>query len=445
MRNFLCYTCTLAFGISQACALNLSETYQLALQNSPRLREADAKRSAINESKEQGIARFLPTLSINAAASRDWLHNKKAGRDFRGNDPNQEYWNQTFNVNLKQPLFHWDHWIQLSQSENQAARAEATYQAEMQNLMMNTCEAYFNVLAAQDNLEYSAAEKQAISRQLEQAKDRYQVGLIADIDVHEAQAGFDQALAAEIEAANNFEIQKDALNVIIGDAEETLASLGENLPLIKPDPIDLPAWTKSAEDNNLEIIAALNQAEYLRKKIDLQQNDHLPTLDLVASYGVSDVNSSFGLRGDTQSVGLQFNMNLFEGGAVSSRVRQAGYEFKAATENLNQKKLELKRLVKEAYRGVIANISQVEALKSSVTSAQNALEATEAGFDIGTRSMVEVLTEQKNLYRAKREYSRSRYDYLINSLKLKYSASNLSQEDLQKINSLLVSQINPKQ
>lgn len=426
-----------AFGITSANALDLSEAYQLALQNSPVIKQAEAKQSALNESKDQGIARFLPTVSVTAAASRDRLHNNRAGRDFRGPLVNQEYWNQTFNVNLKQPLFHWDYWIQLSQSENQVAQAEASYQAELQNLMIKTCETYFNVLAAQDNLEYTTAEMQAIAHQLEQVKDRYQVGIIADTDVHEAQAGFDQALASEIEASNNLDKQKDALKVIIGETEASFASLGEQLPLLRPEPTELSAWTKSAEDNNLEIIAALNQAEYLRKNIDLQNNGHLPTLDLVASYGVSDVNSSFGLRGDTQSVGLQFNMNLFEGGAVSSRTRQAGYEFKAATESLNQKKLELKRQVKEAYRGIIANIRRVDALKSSVASAQSALEATEAGFDIGTRSMVEVLTEQRNLYRAKREYSRSRYDYLLNSLKLKYSGSNLSSDDLAKINGLL--------
>ncbi len=426
-----------ALGATPAQALDLSEAYQLALDHSPIIKQAEAKRSAIKESKDQSIARFLPTLALTGATSRDWLHNKKAGADFRGPEVNQAYWSHTFNVNLRQPLFHWDYWVQLKQSENQVAQIEAAYQAELQNVMIKTCESYFNALVAQDNLDFFTAEKEAISRQLAQVKERYEVGLIAITDVHEAQAGYDQAVANEIEAANLLESQKDALRVLIGENEASLSALGEQLPLVSPEPKELSAWSDSAEANNLDIIAALNQTEALRKNIELQKNGHLPSLDLVASYGASDVNSSFGLRGDTQSVGLQFNMNLFEGGAVNSRTRQAGFEYQAAKENLNQKKLELKRQVKEAFRGVATNMSRVEALKSSVNSAQSAVETTQAGFDMGIRSMSDVLNEQRNLYRAKRDYSRSRYDYLINSLKLKFNTSNLTVNDLQQVDRLL--------
>jgi outer membrane protein len=432
------FTALIILQADSSVAQNLTEIYQLALQNSPVLKQAEAKQSAIGESKDQSIARFLPTLNATAEANRERLHNKKAGGDFRGNLVNQEFWNQSFKINLNQPLFHWDHWIQLSQADNQIAQAEALYQSELQNLMIKTSEAYFNVLAAQDNLEFTTAEKNAIARQLEQAKRRFEVGLIAITDVHEAQAGYDQALANEIEAANNLDNQKEALREIIGENDASLAPLGEQLPLIKPVPENMNSWSDSAEINNLNIISALNQAEFSRKNIDLQRNGHLPKLDLVASYGASDNNSTFGFRGDTQSVGLQLNVPLFEGGAVNSRTRQASYEYQAAKENLNQKKREVKRQVKDAYRGIISNMSRVDALQSSVNSAQSAFEASEAGFEIGTRTMVDVLNEQRNLYRAKRDYSRTRYDYLINSLKLKYAASNLSTEDISQINRLLV-------
>jgi len=421
--------------IAPSKAQNLSEIYQLALQNNPALKQIEANRSAIGESKDQSIARLFPTISATGASSRNRLTNKKA--NFQGLGV-QDYWSNTFNVNLTQPIFHWDHWVQLSQSENKIAQAEATYQAELQNLMIKTSEAYFNVLAAQDNLEFATSEKEAIARQLEQAKQRFEVGLIAITDVHEAQAGYDQALANEIEAFNNLDNQKEALREIIGENEAALDPLGEQLPLIKPEPEDISAWSDSAEVSNLGIISALNQAEFSRKNIDLQRSGHLPKLDLVASYGESDVNSTFGLRGNTESVGLQLNIPLFEGGAVNSRTRQASFEYQAAKENLNAKKREVKRQVKDAYRGIISNMSRVEALESSVNSAQSALEATEAGFEIGTRTMVEVLSEQRNLYRAKRDYSRTRYNYLINSLKLKQAASNLTMEDIGQINRLLV-------
>jgi len=425
------------FETSPLSAQNLTEIYELALQNSPTLKQSEANQSAIGESKDQSIARFFPTLTASAASSKNRLENKKAS--FQGLGV-QEYWSHTVNLNLTQPLFHWEHWVQLSQSENKIAQAEASYQATLQDLMIKTTEAYFNVLSAQDNLEFSTSEKTAIARQLDQAKQRFEVGIIAITDVNEAQAGYDQAVANEIEANNNLDNQKEALREIIGETDSKLDPLGEQLPLINPEPADMSAWSDSAEISNLGIISAFNQAEISRKSIDLQRSGHLPKLDLVAAYGQSDVNSTFGLRGNTESVGLQLNVPLFEGGAVNSRTRQASFEYQAAKESLNAKKREVKRLVNNAYRGIMSNMSRVEALQSSVKSAQSALEATEAGSEIGTRTMVDVLNEQRNLYRAKRDYSRTRYDYLINSLKLKYAASNLTVEDLGQINSLLLSQ-----
>ncbi|MDO9423762.1 MAG: TolC family outer membrane protein [Methylobacter sp.] len=423
--------------ISPLHAQNLSETFELAFQNAPILKQAQAQQAAIGESKDQSIARFLPNISATGASSKEQLHNKKTG-NFRGPDVNQDYWNNSFNINLTQPLFHWDHWIQLSQSDNQIALAEAAYLSELQNLMVTTTEAYFNVLYAQDNLAFASAEKQAIARQLEQAKQRFDVGIIAIIDVNEAQAGFDQANANEIDAANNLDNRKEALTEIIGENDVSLNALGEQLPLLKPEPADISAWSDLAELNNFSIISAFNQAEVSRKAIDLQRNGHLPRLDLIASYGASDNTSSFGFRGDTQSVGMQLNVPLFEGGAVNSRTRQAAYEYQAAKEDLSRKKRAVKRQVKDAYRGVISTISRVAALKAAVISATSALEATEAGFGAGTRTMVDVLNEQRDLYRAKRDFSRTRYDYLINSIKLKQAASRLGQDDLEQVNRLLI-------
>ncbi|MGJ0492458.1 TolC family outer membrane protein [Methylobacter sp.] len=429
-------------GITPLKAQNLLETYDLALQNDPTLKQAQANQLATDEIRDQSIARFLPNISATAASSRERLHNKKAKDprfiDFRGIQVNQEYWNHSFSLNLAQPLFHWEHWIQLSQSDNQIAQAEASYQAELQNLMVKITEAYFNILSAQDNLDFTLAEKDAIARQLEQAKQRFEVGLVAITDVHEAQAAFDQASASEIEATNNLDNQKEVLREIIGDNEALLNPLDEKLPLAKPEPADIEKWSNSAEMNNFSIISAFNEAEAFRKSIDLQRSGHLPQLDLVASYGVSDVNSSFGLRGDTQSVGVQLNVPLFEGGAVNSRTRQASHDYDAAKERWIATRRSVKRQVKDAFRGVMSSIGRVEALKTTVISAESALEATEAGLEVGTRTMVEVLTEQRNSYRVKRDYARSRYDYLINSIKLKQAASTLTLGDLEQINRLLV-------
>jgi outer membrane protein len=341
---------------------------------------------------------------------------------------------------LTQPLFHWEYWIQLSQSDNEIARSEAIYQSELQNLIAKTTEYYFNVLAAKDGLDFVLMEKQAITQQLEQAKQRFDAGFIAQTDVYEAQAAFDQAVTNEIEAGNQLDNQKDALKEIIGKNEVQLNALGEQLPLLKPVPADMSDWNQLAQGNNLNIVSALNQAEVARKSIEVNRSGHLPSLDLVAAYGISDNSSSFGFRGDAKTVGLQLNVPLFEGGMVNSKTRQAAFEYEAAKENLSANRLAVERQVNYAYRGLMTSISRVESLNSVIASAQKALEANQVGFEAGTRTMLDVLVTQKNLFKAKRDFSRARYDYLIYSVKLKQASSNLTQNDIEQINRLLVAE-----
>jgi len=417
-----------------AQAMDLVQTYELGLQNDPLLKEALANLYTVTENKDQSIAQMLPQVSLVGNSSYNRIENQKSS--FQGQGI-QKYYDHNFSLNLTQPVFHWDHWVQLSQSENQIAQAESDYHAEQQNLMFRITNAYFNVLAAQDSLAFSISEKNAIARQLEQAQQRFNVGLIAITDVHEAQAGYDQSRSDEITAANDVDDAKEALREIIGDDDVMLAALGEKLLLKHPQPDDINLWSQNAETANLKIISALNQMEVARKKIDLEQSGHYPKLDIVGNYLLSDNNSSFGLRGNTQKIGLQLNVPLFAGGEVLSRTRQAEHQYKQASENLIAKKREVNREVKDAFRGVITSISRVEALKAAVVSGESALEATEAGFEVGTRTMVDVLTATRNLTRARRDYSRARYDYLTNGVRLKQAASNLTYDDLEAINRYL--------
>jgi outer membrane protein len=423
-------------GISPVVyAQDLLEIYELALQNDPVLKQAYAGQLAVGESKNQSIANFLPNVSATGVSNMNRLNNK--GATFQGSGI-QNYVDNNLTVNLTQPLIHWEHWIQLSQSDNQIAKAEADYQAELQKLMVKITEAYFNVLSAEDNLEFSRAEKQAIARQLEQAKQRFEVGLIDITESHQAQAAFDRATADEIEASNDVDNQKEALIAIIGEQNIMLRNLGDPIPLVRPEPDNITAWSDSAEIGNFSIISAFNQMEFSRKAINLQRNGHLPKVDMVASFGQYDTTSTFGLQGSQEIVGLRLNVPLFEGGAVNSRIDQASYKYEQDKENLTAAKRTVNHQVKDAYRGITTSISRVEALKVAVSSAETALQATEAGFEVGIRTLVDVLDEQRNLYRAKRDYSRSRYDYLLNTVKLKQASSSLAQEDLQQINRLLV-------
>lgn len=423
---------TLSF--QQSFAQDLIETYQLALENDPDYKSVYLNQFSTAQIRSQSIARMLPNISVSGSSSRQRLNNKKNTFQSSGI---QHYWSNVFSINFRQPVFNWGHWVQLSQSDNQIAQAEAQFQAEHQSLILRTSEAYFNILSAQDNLEFTTAEKTAIAKQLEQAQQRFDVGLIAITDVYEAQAAFDQARANEIEAINLLDDNKENLREIIGENEADLNSLHAKIPLISPEPADITSWSKAAESNNFNIVAQLNQTETARKEVNLRQSAHLPTIDLVASYERQDNTSNFGLRGDTQSLGLEVNLPLFEGGGTYSRAQQAQFDYQREKENLTKVKRTIIRQVRNAYRGVISNLSRIEALEATVKSSESALEASEAGFQVGTRTMVDVLSEQRNLFRSKRDFSRSRYDYIINGIKLKEAAGSLNVADLQQINQFL--------
>jgi outer membrane protein len=415
-------------------AHNLSDVYNLALANDPHLKAVKATQQAVDESKSQSVAQFLPNISSTGTASRQHINNDNPNSFLK----TQSYWNNSLSFDLNQPIFHWDHWVKLSQSDNQIAQAEAEYKAELQNLMTKTTEAYFNLLLAQDNLGFAEAEKQSVYRQWEQSKRLFANHLIAITDVYEGQAGYEQALANEIDAANKVDAAKEALKEIIGEHDVRPDRLLENFSLLKPEPEDLSIWGKTAEASNFNVIAAVNQTEITRKSIELQRNGHYPSLDLVGSYTLSDVGSNFGIQGDRQSIGLQLNVPLFAGGSVNSKIQQAAYQYEAAKENLNAIKRAVNRQVKDAYRGIITSIKHIVALQTSVQSAEKALQSTSVGFEEGTRTMVDVLNEQSKLFQVKRQYAHARYDYFINSIKLKQAASNLEQNDLEHINKILV-------
>ena len=422
--------------LKSAWAEDLMEIYQLAMQNDPVYKASDINQSVAGEFKSQSIAQMLPNIGFTAGDSRFRVDSYKNGFSISGRGL-QHYWDNSLAINLKQPVFNWGHWVQLDQADNKIAQAEAEFQANQQDLMTRTVEAYFNILAAQDNLEFINAEKKAIEKQLEQAKQRFDVGIIAITDVYEAQAAFDRAQAAVIEAENQVDNNKEALREIIGENAAALKRLAPEIPLSTPEPADISAWADTAESNNFSIVAQLNQAEFIRKNIELQQSKHLPTLDFVANYRQQDSGNQVGFRGDIENYGLQLNMPIFEGGGTVSQTRQAQYEYEAAKEDLIKVKRSVNREVKDAYRGVLASVDQVKALKTTTESSELAVEAAEAGLEVGTRTMVDVLAIQRNLYRSKSDYARSRYQYLINGVKLKQAAGSLTDLDLLEINQYL--------
>lgn len=436
-NNFLRVLLLFVGCLPLAYGMGLIETYDLAYNNDPVFQESRARRDSSEESRYQAIAKLLPTLSASGSTQRTRLHNKKITFQSAGNNKTQNFWTNSVALNLTQPVFRKNLWVELDQSENQIAQAYAEFAAAEQNLMVRTTEAYLDVLLAEDSLRFSTAEKLALARQLEQAQQRFEVGLIAITDVLEAQAGYDNAVADEIAAENELDNTKEALREIIGPAAIDLAKLGEELPLIKPDPENINTWSEVAQNQNLSIIAEKNKAEVARKNIELQQAGHYPSLDITGSYTYQDDTSAFGLRGDTARIGLQLNIPFFEGGGVSSRVRQAHHDYQAAKHGLATVERSVIRQVKNGYRGVISTLNRVKALAATVKSSESAVEATEAGLEVGTRTMVDVVAEQRNLFRSKRDHAETRYNYIKNWIQLKESASELSRDDLVRFSELL--------
>ncbi|MEQ1638140.1 MAG: TolC family outer membrane protein [Methylococcales bacterium] len=412
------------------------QIYQLALRNDPKLQEAEANRNAILETRPQSIAKLLPTVSAAGEVNYNSVLSKfrEFELGFIAGGRNIDFWNKTASVTLTQPLYHHESWVQLAQADNQIAEAEATYAAEEQNLMLRTAKAYFDILLAEDTLAFYLAEQRAISRQQKQAKARYDVGFNSITDVNEAQASYDQVVANTIAAKNDLENAKETLREIIGNYSGSLSGLSPDTPFNSPQPNDIKNWSAQALKNNLTIIAAENNAEVTKKNIDLKYSGHLPSLDLVGTAGILDTDRPFGISTEYQVIGVQLKVPLFAGGSVNSQVRQAQQQLTAAQSKLDAQRRAVNRQVKNAFLGVNSAMNQIQALKATVKSSESALKATEMGFELGMRTMVDVLTAQKNHYRSLRDYAKSSYDYIINSLTLKQSASILQLEDLALIN-----------
>lgn len=415
-------------------ASDLSSVYRQAVESDPQFRAAGAAYQAAQEAKPQAQSLLLPTASASASLSET------------RNDPMKPagsvdtYSSKGLSLSLSQPLYHQDYRIQLRQADSEIAKAEAEYKAADQALIARVAEQYFNVLAARDALAFARAEKSAVSRQLEQARKRFNVGLLAITDVHEAQARYDQTVAAEISAVNALDVSREALREIIGKDPGTLDPLQEDIALVSPEPADIDSWIKAGLEQNLSLAAARFGAETAREEIERIRSGHMPTLDLVAGHSYSDTGggSLGGRESQDTSLSLQFNLPLYQGGRITSQTRQAQLNFEQAQEGVEQQRRATVRQVRAGYLSVMADISRVKALQQSVVSAQSALEATRAGFEVGTRTIVDVLAGESNLYLAQRDYARARYDYILNTLSLKQAAGQLSASDLDQVSGWLV-------
>ncbi|WP_405236771.1 TolC family outer membrane protein [Lentisalinibacter orientalis] len=445
------------FAALPAGAESLLEVYQRALQSDPLIREAEANRRATEEAVPQARGLLLPQLSASASESRGTAEGASAFQqvsptgetitvtsDFQDESIETTQWQ----IELRQTVFRWDQFVGLKQAGKQVARAEADFEAAQQDLIVRVANRYFEVLAAEDALEAAQASKRAIDRQLEQAQQRFEVGLIAITDVQEAQAAYDQAIADEIAAKRQLASSREFLREITGEYLKDLETPGQQLTLETPDPAEEDDWVNTAFEQNLALIAARLNAEIASQEIDSRRSGHYPTLDLVATR--SDFDREFERSNEggpfndvfnnqtSDSIALEFRIPLFSGGRTSAQVREAVHLHRAAREQLQRVARETERQARDAYLGVLAEISRVKALRQALSSAKTALEATEAGFEVGTRTTVDVLDAQQQVFSARTNYRRARYDYLLNVLRLKQAAGILRIQDLEDIDAILV-------
>lgn len=421
-------------------AENLLQVYQQARESNPDLLRTRAAMNAAYEKINQSRGTLLPQLGLNGS------YNINRGyRDNSGADTNTA----SGNVGLTQTLFNMSQWRNLTITQQQAGIEDIVYQAQEQTLILEVARAYFNVLNALDTLSFTAAEKSSIGQQLEQTKQRFNVGLVAITDVYTAQAQYDQTLANEVTARNALDNAVEALRQVTGVHYTQLGSLDTKRFSTQP-PNDVNALLKEAENSNLSLISARLTQELTREQIRLAQAGHLPTLDLNVSTGLTNnrnkgnnkfvVNPSTGslysrdTTGGNTAAGVTLSIPLYTGGQTNSLVKQAQFNYVGASEALEGAHRSVVMNTRSSFNNISASISTVVAYRQSVISAESSLEATKAGYSVGTRTIVDVLNATTALYNAKTLLANARYTYLINQLNIKLALGTLNEQDLVMLN-----------
>ncbi len=428
-----------------ANAEDLMDIYRLALDNDPQLRAAAAQRRSTGEFKRQAFANFLPNLTGSANMTRGETDRSIGGFDI--DIPNTD--TENYRLELRQTIYDGANYAQYDQSKAQVSGADADYEAAFDSLMLRSAERYFAVLTAEDALKFAIAEEKANARQLEQAEQRYEVGLTAITDVHEARASYDRARANVIVAQNALDDSKEALSELTGSRVESIDRLKEDYPLVAPEPNDSEYWVQTAVATNPALRSRQFAVTAAEEGIRRERSGHYPTVDAVLSYNdftdnkfpltadLGEVITTTDLMNTQTQIQLQLQMPIYAGGATQSRVRQAVADYDRALDLMEQERRAVIRQTRNNFRAVIAGMSEVQAFGQTVVSAQSALEATEAGFEVGTRTIVDVLIAQRSLFQAQQDYSRARHDFILDHFRLRSSAGTIELADIQRINAVL--------
>lgn len=416
-------------------AEDLLEVYRLAQHNDPRFAAARAARDAAREKEPQGRAGLLPSINLSAGRS-------ETDQDVTtpSLDANYRYPTTSYGLTLTQPLYRKPNLAAYEQGKADAARADYELASARQDLVLRVAQTYLGALAAQDIHEFAVAEKGAIERLLTLTRRNVSVGIGTLIDVHDAEANYDLAIAQEIEAANALEVRREALRVLTGREPGVLARLLQPLPLDPPQPAQVEKWEDAARSGNPLVLAQRAAVASAVQEVEKNRGGHYPTLDINASHAYSDAGGSvqgFALETRTSQIGLAFNLPIYQGGGTSSRVREALARQEEASQRLEQLQRESALAARDAHAAVRAGLARVQALERALVSNQRALESTVIGYERGARNASDVLLAQRALFRTRRDLAEQRYQYLQARLRLKAAVGTLDDADVEQINRLL--------
>lgn len=418
----------------QAAAEDLLDVYELALTSDPQFQQAIADRQALEEALPQARAGLRPDVSLTSS-----FNVTDNNGDLSGVQTDGQYRQLTYGVSLSQPLYRYSQAQAVDRADAQVRQAQAQFAFAEQALILRVAERYFDVLDAREAVDAAKASLEAIERQLEQAEQRFEVGVIARTDVEEARARADLARAELFQAQDDLQNRREELRELTDQPPGVLEALRAEISLTAPEPADLTSWREQAQQENRQLAAARFAAEAAMEGIDVERGVRRPTVDFVAGY---DGLEQYGRQGrdsssDELSAGVQLNLPLYRGGGISSNIREAQFRYTEAREALEETRRTVTRDAANAYRGVLTALERVQALDQARVSTRSALEATQAGFDVGTRTIVDVLNAQREVFNAERDYEQARNAYLLNTLRLQQAAGTLSKEDIDRVNGLL--------
>ena len=451
------FALTLSIFTTSSQADSLRDIYELALKNDAQLKAEQAQYLANIETENIGLSRLLPQINANY----DYTDSDQdlAGESFDQSGSgivttdtltNTDTTREGYAVSLRQAIFDLPAWFSFQSGKELTKQAESTFAANQQNLIVRTVEAYLLVLRAQDNLEASKAQERAFERQLEQTQQRFEVGLIAITDVYEAQAAFDLSRVNRIVDENNVSVALERLSVLTGQSHSNLNVLKDDFEIKVPEPNDRAAWVEFALLNNFNLKASTYAEEAARQAAKANRMEHAPKVSGGYEYSDYEVDGDLTVtpatpfdrspdsKADANVWNLRLDLPLYSGGAVSANRRKAAQEFNVARENRINLSRNTVTNARSLHMTVVSDVSRVAARKQAIVSSSSALDATQAGYEVGTRNVVDVLNAQNTLFAAQRDYANSRYDYIVNVLSLKEQAGLLSPEDVNRLDSFLI-------